>query len=306
VAGVQTYRALGLRWTEYPDLAGKLDVQFDTERWTKKTLEYRDALPLSEIELSEAEVKIDLDQLTERNSKRTSTVSIYADLDGFTKLVQEAEDDAAVVSLVRKLNMIRAELHAVVKSDYPGVVLQHQGDRMFAIIHLPAGDKLAKRCQNGLDACIGIQSSMVHVLREKLESASELKVAIGLDVGSALVSRLGKKGEREPICLGPTVCNAENLQLNSSGREIRISRSIYDQIEDDVVKGEFSEEEDDSYVAKGLTFPRIDEKKEADAARSNRLDAVVTGPLIKVGRNEDRLPDAPRANRRPWYRGHLG
>ena len=304
VAGVQTYQASGLRWTVFPELADVLDVDFNPEKWRKKTIKYRDALPLNEIELTEAQTRIDLGQLTERNSKRTSTVAIYADLDGFTKLVQEAEGDEAVVSLVRKLNMIRAEFHAVAKSDYPGVVLQHQGDRMFAIVHLPPGDKLTKRCQKGLDVAIGIQSSMVHVLKEKLGEAKEVKVAIGLDVGTAIVTRLGKRGEREPVCLGCRVSNAEDLQLASSGRQIRMSESIYEQIDDEVVRDEFKKQDDGNYVATGLTFPRIDEKKENQAARGGSLGAAASGPLIKVTR-EVELRAAPRGNRRPWHRERL-
>ena len=137
-------------WSNQPDLADELDVQFDADKLKKKTEEHRDGLPLDDMEISEALTLIDLNSLTERNNKRTSAVALYADLDGFTRYVQEAEDDDAVVSLVRELHMIRHEFHAVVKQDYPGLVLQHQGDRTFAIVHMPSGDEFKKRCQNAV------------------------------------------------------------------------------------------------------------------------------------------------------------
>lgn len=117
VAGTVTYQSRHLRWSNHPDLADELNVQFDADKLKKKTEEYRDALPLDEMEISEAIELIDVDSLTERNNKRTSAVALYADLDGFTRYVQEAEDDDAVVSLVRELHMIRHEFHAVVKQE---------------------------------------------------------------------------------------------------------------------------------------------------------------------------------------------
>ena len=172
VAGAATYQAIGLRWKDSADLADEVGVTFNAEKWCSRTEKYRDELPLDDMEVTEAEVLIDLDQRTERNSKRTEAVAIYADLDGFTKYVQEAEDDEKVISLVRTLHMIRHEFHAVLKKDFPGLVLQHQGDRVFAILHLPTGDdQHAKRCRKALDSAIGLQSSMTHTLAEKLGPA---------------------------------------------------------------------------------------------------------------------------------------
>jgi class 3 adenylate cyclase len=97
VAGVKVYQATGLRWGDHPELAAQFGAVYDAEKLAKRTVEYRDAIPLHEMEITEATVLIDPDLLTERNSKRTSAVAIFVDIDGFTKYVQDAEDDAAVV-----------------------------------------------------------------------------------------------------------------------------------------------------------------------------------------------------------------
>jgi class 3 adenylate cyclase len=228
------------------------------------------------MDLSDAEVLIDLEKLSERKGKKTSAVALYADLDGFTKYVQQAEKDEDVVSLVRTFHMIRAELHAVISQDYSGVVLQHQGDRTFAIVHLPAGDHLEKRCHNGVDIAIAIQSSMAHVLNEQLGERKNIHVAVGLDVGTVVVSRLGKKGEREAVCFGPSVTSAEALQLRSAGREIRLSQKVYDTITNEIVKKQFARDEQGAYITKGLTFPKLDELEEDAAAREGRLSAPTT------------------------------
>ena len=233
VAGTQTYQAKGLRWSTHSELADELDVSFDEEQWKKKTEEARDALPLSEIEITEATVLMDVESLTERNCKRTSALPIFADLDGFTRYVQEAEDDDEVVSLVRQFHMIRTEFQSVMESDYEGLVLQHQGDRIFGIVHMPCGaEKLGKRCQQATNVATGLQSSMEYVLNEHLQDKKDIHVAVGVDVGKTLVTRLGKKGKRVVICLGPEVTSAEQLQLQSGAQHTRISEAVYDELEE--------------------------------------------------------------------------
>jgi class 3 adenylate cyclase len=273
VAGSDVYEAKALQWSTHPDLAKSLEVKWDAAKWKKRTEERRDELPLDKMDVSWAEVLIDVEFLTERNSKRTDAIAIYADLDGFTRYVQEAEQDDKVVSLVRELHMIRREFHTVLDNDYPGIVLQHQGDRVFAILHMPCGDDEKdheKRCRKALDAAIGVQSSMQHVLRKKLPDRKDLYVVVGLDTGTTLVTRLGSKGKREVICIGPEVDIAEDLQLASKAKQIRISQAIYDTIEREAIKDEF-EKDGTSYVATELTFPKIEENEAKKAARAGTL-----------------------------------
>ncbi|HRQ73792.1 MAG TPA: adenylate/guanylate cyclase domain-containing protein [Phycisphaerales bacterium] len=283
-AGTKVYVAKSLRWSSCPDLAGELGVTWKPAKWEKRTAELKDALPLSEMDVAEARTIIDVDALSERNSRRTHGIALYADLDGFTSYVQGAEDDDTVVSLVRELHMIRSEFHAVLERDYPGIVLQHQGDRVFAILHDPCGTADGdeqKRCRRAVDAAIGLQSSMVQVLTKKLAGGRKLRVAVGLDVGRQIVSRLGAKGKRTAVCFGPCVTGAEHRQLDSAGGEIRISPAIYDQLDDGVVKKQFAKG-GESYVAVGLTFAKIDMLEEEAAAREGRLGARVESGKVRV------------------------
>ena len=302
IVGAGTYRANGLRWRKKPRLAEVLGVQFDVERLKKRTEEYRDTLSLADMELGEAHVLIDLDTLSERTSKRTSAVVLYADLDGFTRYVQAAECDEDVASLVRVLHMIRAELHAVVEQDYPGLVLQHQGDRLFAIVHMPPGDRFDKRCANGLAIATGLQSSMEHVLNSYLQGRKDIHLAVGVDVGTVLVTRLGKKGVREVVYLGPQVTSAEGLQLRSAGREIRISKALYDAIDDETLKRQFVKDDQEAYEAKGLTFPKLDELEEAEAARAGMLAAEASTQRLKIEVPGSHRPTY-RVSSKPWWSG---
>ncbi|MBI2480916.1 MAG: adenylate/guanylate cyclase domain-containing protein, partial [Planctomycetia bacterium] len=254
VSGVQTYRAIGLRWSRNTDLADELGVEWDEEKWKTETEKHRDNLPLDQITISEATSLIDVSQLTERNCKRTEAVTFYADLDGFTRYVQEAETDDKVISLIRQFHMIRAEFHSVVGTDYDGLPLQHRGDCILGILHLPSrSDDHGKRCQDAVDLAIGLQSSMEHVLKEHLTDREDIHVAVGMDHGKVMVSRLGKQGERITICFGPEVTEAERLQTISAAKQIRISSEIYDQLDDEDLAEEFTKR-GSAYVATNLTF----------------------------------------------------
>ena len=299
VAKTQTYQAEGLRWSKHPELADELRVSFNEAKWKKKTEEARDALPLSEIEITEATVLIDVDKLTERNCKRTSALSIFADLDGFTRYVQEAEDDDAVVSLVRQFHMLRTEFHTVMETDYEGLVLQHQGDLIFGIVHMPCGTgKSSKRCQQATNVAIGLQSSMEHVLNEHLQDKKDIHVAVGVDVGKTIISRLGKKGKRVVICFGPEVTSAEQLQLQSGPQHTRISEVVYDELEDQDMKNQFKPD-GDSYIAKRLTFPKLDEIKEEKAAEAGLLGTTVEDHRIRVT-TAATTSTRPWRNSKPW------
>lgn len=299
VAGVQTYRATGLRWSCKPELAEELDVDWNEEHWKEKTEEYRDNLPLDVIDISDATAPIDVDSLTERNCKRVEAVAFYADLDSFTCYVQEAEENDEIVSLVRQFHMIRTEFHTVISKDYEGMVLQHRGDCILGILHLPCGEsKHAERCQEAVDIAIALQSSMEHVLNEHLDDREDIHVAVGLDVGKAFFTRLGKKGRRLTICFGRAVSEAERLQRSSDADQIRVSSEIYEQLDDEDVKEEFKKA-GIAYVATGLTFPRLDEKKEEKAAEKGTLGAMVKDGRVQVTTATTSMAP-PWRNSKPW------
>lgn len=297
IGNADVYQLSGARWTRLTELAETLDVVWKPELWTRRAEEKRDELPLSDMDVAWAEALIDPDQLTERNSRRCEAIAIYADLDGFTSLVQSAEREGTVVSLVRELYMIRRELHMVLHQDFPdaGVVLQHQGDRLFAIVHMPSGEDGSdpdRRRRKALDAAIGLQSSMIHVIKPKLAHRPNLRLAIGLDVGVALVTRLGTKGKREIVCVGPGVSSAERNQLSAEGGEIRISKSIYEAITRDAIRDAFRKA-GDVYVATNLTFPRLEEAEANAAASAGTLSAVAAAGRVQT-------ITAGSASPKPW------
>ena len=282
-----------------------LGVKFDEEALKQATEGHKDDLPLAEMDVIEPTTLINPTLLTEGNNRRTQAVAIFADIDGFTKHVQEAEKNEDVESLVRQLRMVRQEFHKVISDDYEGLVIQHQGDRVLALVHTPTGDDgHQKRCEIAVDVAIGIQSSMDHVLNKRLgDRQKNLRVAIGLDVGKALVTRLGKRGEKTVVFLGPEVESAEDLQLRSKGQEIRIGQAVYDALPEGSTKCGFSEDGKGAYVAFKLTFPELDRLEEEDAARANRMGVTVSDGQFSILTAKS-FESRPLGDSKPWSSGH--
>lgn len=278
--GTEVFVAKGLTWCDAPDTAKDCKVEFDVDKLTKETESVRDSLPLDEIAYSDATERIDIDALSERNSKLVPSAICFADVDGFTQYIKKANSDDAIRSAIRVLHALRSELHAVTTVDNDGVVIQHQGDRLQSILHLPAGDSEQKRCRRVVDMAIGLQSSMEHVLNDHFQSTVELHLAIGIDHGRIMVTRVGKKGDKDVLCLGPQVIAAEISQSQATGKVIRIPELVYQHLADEI-KAEFSKE-GDSWVATNLTFPNLEKKRLDSAAEADTIGVNETHGRIGV------------------------
>ena len=75
------------------------------------------------------------------------------------------------------------------------------------------------------------------------------------------------------------VTEAERLQTISSAKQIRICGEIYDQLDDEEVKEEFTKRGSE-HVATNLTFPMLDEKKEEKAAEAAKAAKASGGTSL--------------------------
>ncbi|WP_261545872.1 adenylate/guanylate cyclase domain-containing protein [Burkholderia multivorans] len=77
----------------------------------------------------------DLETLTPGNSRRQESTSIYADIDGFTAFVSDRiDDDDSAKDVVRALHVLRAELDAVLHSDFAGRKIRFIGDCVHGVL----------------------------------------------------------------------------------------------------------------------------------------------------------------------------
>lgn len=199
------------------------DIKWRREDRMQHLLQERQRLSLAPITTHTEAPLTDLNELSIFNNRRVFAASLFADVSGFTRYITEAEKNGTQAQALRVLHAIREEMACIVRLDFPGLRVQFQGDRVQALF---AG-KEQKVAQRAVQAAIGLQSSMEGPIKEYLSQACPLHLAIGIDLGWTLVSRLGIRKYRDPICIGQPVERAAAFEEASEGGQIAISRRLY-------------------------------------------------------------------------------
>jgi class 3 adenylate cyclase len=253
---------LGIGWTRELS-AGRLKAD-------------KESLPLREIAISGAETLIDPSSLSARNNKKVVAVSLFGDVTGFTAHIDSCMSEADRKQAIRTFHLIRKEMRAVVKEDYPGVRIQYQGDRVQALFHLPA-DGATKICDKAVRAASALQSAMETTLKACLPDADELHMATGVDFGTTLVSNLGQRGQRDTICLAEAVEEAARIEEWLDGEETGISSAVRENLSEALQSLFTWDSSKRCYVVKELSLAKLeDAEKLAAYSRAGAAAGVTT------------------------------
>jgi class 3 adenylate cyclase len=202
---IDVYRLRPIESSVLERLLRRYDIAWRPDVSARSLAQAKQNIPLASIDHRSKHTLIDLDELTIRNNRRVLAASLFADVSGFTKYIEQHEHTNTQDAAMRILHAIRREMSRVVRNDYEGLRIQFQGDRVQALFRLPKGNRRVIAIQ-AVTAAIGLQSSMETTLKKCLpEQAASLHLAIGIDMGATLVSKLGVQAHRDPICLGRAV-----------------------------------------------------------------------------------------------------
>ena len=236
-------------------------IKWNRDDLKKRVQEKESSVALKDITYSDANEKINPDALSIRDNKRLTAASVFADLSGFTKYVAGKIDDVGKKAALRVFHAIRRESSVISKNDYDGVRIQYQGDRIQVIFHVPKGEE-AKIALEALKAAAAMHSAIEDTLRAQLPEITNIHYAIGIDMGPTLVTKLGSHGQRDRICLGTAVENAQRLEDKvAQSKETAISKKVRDLLPDYAQKS-FTEKGSD-YVASGLTLDKLEKAQKA-------------------------------------------
>ena len=239
----------------------------------KRVREDKARHPLRLIEYSQAVQKIDFDALSIRNNKRVQTVTLYADVTGFTAYIDGMTTEADQQEALRLFHVIRRETSRIIRKDYEGVRVQFQGDRVQAIFHIPAG----LHADYTLEAviCAGaLQASLEKVIRPLFPSAADLHLAIGCDLGQITATNLGARGHRDRICLGRSVEAAAAREEALDGGHTGISNEMYALLPAALQKVFVHDAAKACYVARNPTVIVIKRLLEADGWRGGDINIM--------------------------------
>ncbi|CAN7340935.1 guanylate cyclase [Ensifer adhaerens] len=164
---------------------------------------------------------IDYSLLMPSNSIHMRLVSVFADIDGFTDYVSNCIATGRVGQLVSNLHAIRYESAATLKHDYKGKKVRFIGDCLHGIIAEGTAYETddPRSVLSSLQLAAGLRSSF-DLCKELLPGIHDLGLAIGVELGSTPVTRLGLRGEMSVRCVtSKAVSDSEDLQSECSGRE---------------------------------------------------------------------------------------
>jgi class 3 adenylate cyclase len=233
--------------------------------------------PLDDIAYSSAEFLIEVDDLSIFDNKCVFGASIFADVSGFTRYIDAATSDEEKQEALRVFHAIRKETARVITGDFNGARIQYQGDRIQGLFHLPQDDEEAIS-QKVVEAAVGLQSSMGYTLKACLPEVQDLRLAIGIDMGTTLVSKLGARGQRDRICLGEEVESAAQLEERSEGGQIAVSTAVYKVLPDELRDHFTYSAKIQGYVATDLTAEKVEQ-----AARGSKIYRVGAAVFLTAG-----------------------
>jgi class 3 adenylate cyclase len=233
--------------------------------------------PLKGISYSTAETSIDLDDLSISNNKRVLGASIFADVSGFTGYIDAAVSEEDKQAALRVFHAIRKETARVITGDFDGLRIQYQGDRIQGLFHLPQDNEEAI-VEKVVEAAAGLQSSMECTLKACLPEVSELRLAIGIGLGTTLVSKLGSRGQRDRICLGDAVECAAQLEERSNGGQIAVSSQVYGLLPEYLCDRFSYSTTVQGYVATSLTTDQVER-----AARATEVYGADAPVFVRTG-----------------------
>ncbi len=174
---------------------------------------------------------LDIGALTPKNSRRQDALSIYADLDGFTKYVRDhIEDEPEAV--VKVLHVLRAEMDRVLTTEFEGRKIRFIGDCVHGLIcEGTAQTTDGEATVSNAVLCAGALRSSFDLALEKLGDegldTEGLGLQIGFEYGPMTVTRLGLQGDRVRCSVSRGVRASEAEQLRCKANETAMGPVAY-------------------------------------------------------------------------------
>lgn len=160
--------------------------------------------PLSEIDYAE---------LQPSSSIRMPLVSLFADLCGYTDYIDQAVAAGDIRDAVRALYVIRQEFQNVVETDFGGRKVRFIGDCIHAVIAEGSRSQTNEReSVSSAVQCAGGLHSSFKVCKEELGNLEDLGLAVGVELGTTPISRIGIRGDRS-VRVASSVATARSEQM---------------------------------------------------------------------------------------------
>lgn len=143
---------------------------------------------------------LDFGGLSPSRSARQESISIFADLSGFTVYVHQALASGGARQVVSNLHVLRGELAAALR-DCGGRKIRFIGDCIHGV--LAEGTRAKTEEMDSIRQairCAGALRSSFELCKRLLPGLGDLDLTIGIEYGTTPVTRLGIRGTRSVRC----------------------------------------------------------------------------------------------------------
>ncbi len=225
------YQNVTLKYAEVTVYDGKLkeveeffsSESYDIEEEYARTRANR--VNISDVEFSDATVKVDYRQLSLRNNKQVNGIMLFADIRGFTRKFDPDGDNLKEMEKATE-KILRTLYTCVLNED--GVHVQFQGDRISAFFHKHSAeeqDYIIRAYKCALSILDEISELNQDAEIKKALDGNRLEIGVGCGEGDIYATRLGRKNQTDNVAMGQTVREADYAEDNVAGVGIGANRS---------------------------------------------------------------------------------
>lgn len=184
---------------------------------------------MGEIEIKPMVREMDLEHLSETVCRDIFGAHVYCDIANLSALVGTSTDKARRQRLVQALHIYQREVARI--ADEVGAVRIHfQGARVHLLLYRPIQDSKEIATKTVLAQLMIDRFGQIFSTR--FTDLPDLRIRSGSDLGNAVGTRNGSRGDRELLFLGSPANHA--AKLLPEGGDRRLTGSVYDELPEDL------------------------------------------------------------------------
>ena len=231
---------------------------------------------------------LDFNTLYYKSAKRQEIVSIYADIDGFTKFVSDnIASEEGQKNIVRTLHVLRSEMDDTLYQDFKGKRVRFIGDCLHGLICEGTSQSTnhSKSVDVATEAVAAIRSSFLMALDRlqdefpDISGLANVGLAIGYEIGDVSLTRVGKIGHTSRYAIGVSTIASEDAQKVCLGNATKIGQTAYSHLSDNY-KELFKNQ-----IAADLTYEKVTDADQAEESKNESANNSIydSAPNIHGG-----------------------
>jgi adenylate cyclase len=156
--------------------------------------------------------------------RQLNAAFVYADLDGYSKLVATKGTGVSF-----QLLQVFVNLAEKITAHFNGTVVDCAGDRTLSVFHRASQDRSCEPIREAITAALWIQTAIAKVISPHFAAQKiPVQASIGIDYSAVTAGCVGVRGSKRLVFLGEAANNAAKLQEQGVGGETIFSPLVFE------------------------------------------------------------------------------